>query len=225
MNDRHLPTVAPSRSGPLQPLRLASLLSSERAGALTQGSLIHEFFEQVQWSEAAPPSEAELRNVAKLWEAERSLTERCLERFHSMLRRPEIAWCLSMKSYLPPRDIGFSDALCNEFAGSPIELELLREQHLRVRDGQRIISGTIDRLVLLRQRGRLVGADIIDFKTDAVDGPFDEETEAKWEQYRDQLRLYARAVALRYNLASERITTRLVLLGPGRVELVDAGVR
>ncbi len=117
----------------------------------------------------------------------------------------------------------FALPLAAELAAGNCELDLHQERRLNVIDAGRTISGSIDRLVLIRRNGQVVAADIIDFKTDALIG--DEETAVrdKVAAYRDQLRSYARAIALMYKLTPERIATRLVMLATGRVETVEFG--
>ncbi|MBQ5788804.1 MAG: hypothetical protein IIW01_00815, partial [Thermoguttaceae bacterium] len=92
--------------------------------------------------------------------------------------------------------------------------------------------GSIDRLVLLRDGGRVVGADVVDFKTDRLslqraaapgaDGSFppdaalpplpDAET---LSAYRRQLEVYGAVVANWYSLPSERISLRLAFVSEG----------
>ena len=58
----------------------------------------------------------------------------------------------------------------------------------------------------------LVGADVIDFKTDSVSG--EKQVDATVEHYRPQLEAYRLAVSKMYRLHPDRISTRLLLLNP-----------
>ncbi|MEZ6057420.1 MAG: UvrD-helicase domain-containing protein [Planctomycetaceae bacterium] len=211
-----LPTVSPSQMGH-RSRRLASLLSNVRADAMTQGSLIHAFFEQVEWMEEGVPSADDLRVVADGFEAEVDLVKRCIERFSQLLKHPDLAWVLSRRSYLPPRDVDWSRETLQSLSEGPFEVEAYRERQLRVRDGNQIIGGIMDRLVLLRRDGKVVAADILDFKTDGLESGRVDFTEERWGGYGEQLRLYARAVALQYGLELGSLSARLLVLATGQV--------
>jgi ATP-dependent helicase/nuclease subunit A len=79
-----------------------------------------------------------------------------------------------------------------------------------------LLTGTLDRLVLIRRDSQVIAADIIDYKTDSVA----EGRAADLEQmshYRQQLHSYADAIAQVYRLDTERITRRLVFVQSGQV--------
>ena len=77
-------------------------------------------------------------------------------------------------------------------------------------------TGSIDRLVLIKQAGRVVAADIIDFKTDDL-GSGNKGREAKVEFYRPQLAAYKSAVARNYRLEEQQVAARLAFLAAGDV--------
>ena len=71
------------------------------------------------------------------------------------------------------------------------------------RDGNQIVSGTIDRLILVRSPdGKLLAAEIIDFKTD--------QDATQSERYEMQIAAYRRVIAS--SLRIENVSTRLVFL-------------
>ncbi len=79
---------------------------------------------------------------------------------------------------------------------------------------EQVWNGSIDRLVLATENGRVVWAEVIDFKSDAVEAG---ELEARAEHYRPQLEAYARVVAEQTGLTPEKVRLRLLFLSPGRV--------
>ncbi|MFK7769083.1 MAG: hypothetical protein AB8B55_17805 [Mariniblastus sp.] len=90
-------------------------------------------------------------------------------------------------------------------------------------DGE-LLSGVIDRLVLVYQGSKLVAADVIDFKSDRVDG---ENLQERIEHYRPQLNGYRRAVSKFANLPLSKISTRLAFPSAGKVvnlELIETSV-
>src|SRR5690606_16777840 len=143
----------------------------------------------------------------------------CLSQFQTMLRIPQIARALSKQSYRQPGDLGFTPALRKEISADGVDLEVIRERRFAVPDGDQLLNGSIDRLVLISRDGTPVAAEIIDFKTDAL--PENEQAiQDKIEHYRQQMAAYAYAVSTIYGLPPERIAARLVLLALGRVENV-----
>ncbi len=188
-------------------LKLASVLPLEDATGVERGTLFHAWLERMEWVEDGLPPDDQLRQIAESQGAPHLDIDRCLSQFQALLQQPQIANVLSRPSY--------------QSSHGNVELDLFQERRLNVIDAGRTISGSIDRLVLIRRNGQVVAADIIDYKTDALIG--DEETAVrdKVAAYRDQLRSYARAIALMYKLAPDRISTRLVMLAIGRVETVE----
>ena len=77
------------------------------------------------------------------------------------------------------------------------------------------MQGSIDRLVLLRGGGKLIGADVVDFKTDQVSS--DKALAAKVAFYRPQMEAYLRAAARLTRLPADRITGRLLFVSTGQV--------
>jgi ATP-dependent exoDNAse (exonuclease V) beta subunit len=86
-----------------------------------------------------------------------------------------------------------------------------------------LIRGTIDRLVQLKLGGRVVAADIVDFKTDRVSGEVGEWIRGRVEYYGAQLQEYRRAAARICRLDPARIQARLLLLQADAVVEVEGG--
>jgi len=95
--------------------------------------------------------------------------------------------------------------------------QVWRERPFAVRDGDTILSGTIDRLVVLFDGARPIAADVLDFKTDRVPGADPQAVQQRIEFYRPQLEAYRCAVADLFRLDRARISTRLAMLEPGMV--------
>src|SRR5690606_12790023 len=69
------------------------------------------------------------------------------------------------------------------------------------------MEGVIDRLVLTREAGRVVGAEVIDFKTDRLEPA---EVRRRVAFYRPQLEAYAAAVSSMYGIPRDRCAATLV---------------
>ena len=67
----------------------------------------------------------------------------------------------------------------------------------------------------------MLGADIIDYKTDRIDPEDPDRTlEARSEYYRGQLDIYARGLSASMQIPLEMINTRLAFVGAGIVTRV-----
>jgi len=100
--------------------------------------------------------------------------------------------------------------------GRDSALEALRERPVAAKgsgDGARLVLGRIDRLVLARRGGRVVGAEIVDFKTDSGGG----NDGAVAALHGPQLLAYRGAVAGMYGLDAGRVTCAVALVLQGRV--------
>jgi ATP-dependent exoDNAse (exonuclease V) beta subunit len=83
-----------------------------------------------------------------------------------------------------------------------------------------ILQGYIDRLVLSEEAGRVVSAEVLDFKTDQIDESDAQALEDRVAYYRPQIDAYRAAVAGRYGLGMEQVTGKLLFLRLGLVRKV-----
>ena len=143
--------------------------------------------------------------------------DRCLTQFRSLLQRQGIANILSRSAYQTARELPFAVSVQTELAQGSCEPDLHQERRFSVIDAGQLISGAIDRLVLIRRSGQVIAADILDFKTDVLPEGDESALQEISAAYRDQMRSYAKAVGLMYRLSPDRIATRLVLLSVGQV--------
>ena len=226
-------------------VKLASVLKLEDSAGADRGTLFHAWFERVSWLDDQRPDEAELRKIASQLGTGDLNVDRCISQFQSLLRLPQVAAVLSKRTYQPPRSLPFSPLVQAELADGPCEIDLDRERRFAVQVDGQMITGVIDRLVLLRRNWQVIAADIVDFKTDAMPGERGETRDESGEPaglaapqpstlnsqptapdkvaaYRDQMRAYARAIGQIYRLPPGRVSTRLLMLATGRMEVVEA---
>jgi ATP-dependent exoDNAse (exonuclease V) beta subunit len=211
--------VSPSRGATTGRVRLSRVLQSVDQRTLDRGTLIHAWFESIVWLDDGRPSRESLRQIATELGAGDTETNAAISQFQAMLARPDITFALSRVGYSSPSSLQLNrDVLC-ELSSAPLRLEVERERRFVVRDGPAIVSGAIDRLVLMYHGDRLLAVDIIDFKTGT--GTNDPAgLRVRMDIYRKQLASYARAVARIYQIEDNRISTRLLMLDTGRVEAV-----
>ena len=212
-----MPEVQPSRHG-VKVIRMQDVLAAPRQ-ARARGTLIHSWFEKLGWLDDGAPNDEALRRIARRLEPHEVDLERAIRDFAAMLRVPAIAWALSRQAYLAPEGLMAKTLRCLP-AAEGLTLRVQNERRFAVPIDGEMIRGCMDRLVLLEQNGGVVAADVCDYKTDVLEGLDPLVVEERLAGYRQQLRLYVRAAARLYALPEERVSARLFLLGPGRVDEV-----
>ena len=174
-----------------------------KGDARLRGTVVHAWCERLEWMEEGLPDDTALLAVA-LEEAPGLAEERVQEwisDFKLWMKGEAVLKVLSRTSYP---------------SGARVERELPFLQ--RVPEG--ILQGLIDRLVLWEEGGRVVGAEVLDFKTDYVDGSEADALAVKVDFYRPQIDAYRRAVAGRYRLEPSQVSGKLLFLMPGVVREV-----
>jgi ATP-dependent helicase/nuclease subunit A len=199
---RFLPRRKPSGHDESDHVELALLLDLGTEPALRAGRIAHAWFEQIEWIEDGVPEDGALRAVARAIapEMRADALDALLARFRGWLAAPEVRRVLSRAAYP---------------AGATVE----REMPFVVRDGGALVEGVIDRLVLVHEDGRVARAEIVDFKTDALDGSDRAKFEERVGYYRGQMEVYRRAVGGLYGVAGEAVGAKLVTVEAGRVVL------
>jgi ATP-dependent helicase/nuclease subunit A len=188
-------------------------LRLEPVAAMTRGSILHAWFERIGWLEDGVPSDAELLRVAgKLATADVDLVAE-LKRFRRILAQPVVAAVLSRSAGSADESLGLPAKICAELGRADVTATLECERSVVVREEDALLFGTIDRLTLYSRDGRLIAADILDYKTDAVTAPG--EIADRMATYRPQLEAYRRAISSLTSLPSQRVSTRLLFVEAG----------
>ena len=195
-------------------VELASRLRLDAQGALDRGTLIHAWFEQIEWLDDELPDDHVLLAVADRLELGSLDASALLSQFRASLARPAIAGLLSRGTYRQSAPAGVADP----------HWQVRREYPFVIREDEAILSGAIDRLVVLYDgppaASKPVAAEVIDFKTDRV-GPDDPPAlAARVAHYRPQLEAYHRAAARLLGLVPGRVSARLAFVESGVVRAV-----
>ncbi len=91
------------------------------------------------------------------------------------------------------------------------EVELWREKDFLHQTAKGVVSGTFDRVVLIREKGKIVRAEILDYKSDHL------ATEAEFlERHATQLQIYREALAAMTKLEPAKICCALLALRLGK---------
>jgi ATP-dependent helicase/nuclease subunit A len=202
---RTLPRRTPSELEGGSRTDLSLVLRLGAAEARDRGSIAHLWLEQVQWLEEGVPhhdTRAQLaRTVAP--DIDDASLAGITARFDAWLASPAIAAALSRSAH--PAAADRTDVV------SRVECEV----PFIHRDGDILIEGIIDRLVIDRSEDGVSAARIIDYKTDDVSD--DAALARRFDHYVPQLQAYRRAVAGMYRLPPHAVSAHLVFLEAGAV--------
>jgi len=207
---RGLGRRAPSQAN-AGPIRLAELRKVANSAAMDRGTLFHAWFEEVVWLDDGPPGKPLLESIARRLGFQPDQIQQHVTNFLSMLQRDAARRLLSRTSYLSHSEPPLPAAIVDELKSAPCSIEVLREHDVAVRLEGELLTGSIDRLVLIRRGEQVLAADIIDYKTDVI-SPEGLDSHERTAHYRRQLQAYADAVSTIYELAPERIATRLLFV-------------
>lgn len=176
---------------------LAARLRLDTSAALARGTLVHAWFEQIGWLDDGEPDDAALLAIAARHGFSPEQSAGYLVEFSRTLAQAAVRDALSRQTYKGRR------------------VQVWRERPFAVADGDAILSGSIDRLVISYDGDRPTAADVIDFKTDAVFLDSPQALAERIEHYRPQLEAYRRAVCELTGLPAEKVTLRLLFTQAG----------
>ena len=168
------------------------LFSSAGSNARNYGNEVHAVFEQLEWVEDEQAVEEVLKGVQG--------SEEIVEHVRRCLSDSKVLDLFLKKE-------GDAEVWCEK------AFELLL-------DGD-WISGVFDRVVLVRdgENGKVLRADIVDYKTSRVESA--EEIVAEAEYYRSQMAVYREALSKLVGLSETKIRCLLVFTRPAEVVEID----
>lgn len=215
--NRGLAMVEPSDLEGGSTVRINELLSLDRAERLERGTLMHRWFEEIEWLDEGPPAETRLRTLAGLHASVGVNVDDEVIRFEQFLQEPETVALLTRRSYeVAPGS--FAPKIQTRISSSDTRLEVHREWGFTApgKDGG-LMTGIVDRLVLIYDATsfELLAADIIDYKTDEIDSP--DAADLRTAFYREQIQAYRLAVEQLYRLPPDQISARLLFVTAGKV--------
>lgn len=206
---RKLSTPGPSTSGP-----------GDRVAGRQRGIVMHAWFEQIQWlDDGVPDPEALRRRAIEVMDAQfdAKQLDAWLDDFRQACQSPAIAELLSRRAYDRLYALGFPASVATSVRPAERACEVFTERKFAIRQGDQLVNGVVDRLIVIQTGGRRVAADIVDYKTDVVEPGDASALREKVEYYRPQLAAYRRAVAAFLSLPVEHVASRLVFTHPRQV--------
>ena len=187
-------------------INLKSKLSFDAGRSLDRGGLLHRCFQQVLWLDDGMVSDQALREA--LADIPASELAPILRDFRSACSKPNILSRLSQSAY----------------RADGVTLDVWRERRFFVKDTvenrEVILSGQFDRVVLTRLDGKIVAAELIDFKSDHIRPGHSIHDLAT--HYLPQVRAYRRALSRMTGLDQAAITANLLFIDADEiVEVAD----
>lgn len=198
-----------------EPVAVSDAFSIGSAQGVLFDTLIHAFFETVDWLDGYTLDRSLLRQIGQSQltpdQLQKISLEAAIDEFEDLLRLSSVQAALSRLRYQRERH-----------GKSPDQVEVITEHLVSEQLDGNLLTGTIDRLVILCSEGKPYAAEVIDFKTDA----FDEDLVLIWledrvDQHRTQMLAYAKVVANLYQIPVENVSTELLMLSTD--DLVSVG--
>lgn len=218
---RNLPRVSPSQKDEGTRIRLETVLPVGDSVAMLRGSLFHAWLEQITWLEDSMLDHDRMRFIANQLGCPGEKTEKWAKEFSAALKRPTLHNFLYREQYLAATGDLFSQELMAHLVDGRYHLQVENERGFAIYRQGKLISGSIDRLVTIRDDEKVLAADVIDFKTDMLPANDMTAINERVDHYRNQMHQYRLAVNQFYDLPKENISTRLFLLHFGRVIKVE----
>lgn len=195
--------ATPSRERTGETVSAASLLTFCESRGATLGDLVHRWFERIEWLDDETPSAEQLLAYAAEAGFDAALAREALPMFVGAIERAPIRAALSRSVWMArePR---------------AEEVRVRRERPFAVRDGDRLLEGRFDRLVIGRTGERTVRAEVFDFKTDhAATGLSGDALSRYAETHRAQMEAYQRAAARLLSLSEDHVAVTLIFTAAG----------
>ena len=214
---RGLPRTSPSRLEGGNEMVLGSIFERhDNHEAVTRGSMIHGCFQLATWLDEAIPDREDLARHLRRIDPTIEDFSAFIDEFYLMIKQDNVRNLLSRSTYQESYLLEFAQP--GEIMHEANRLKVQTERHFAVQADEGMLEGVIDRLVLVYQGDDIVAADIIDFKTDEVDG---DNLHSKIEYYSPQLTGYRDAVSKFARIPQAKISTRLVFVTTGQVVNLD----
>jgi ATP-dependent exoDNAse (exonuclease V) beta subunit len=219
---RNLERTSPSSLEGGAQLRGATIIAAKPQHVFGVGTLFHAWLAEIAWLDAELPSDKRLREIAARLRATSGISDDKIDghiaRFRQQLAAKPIAELLSQSFYQSPANLGLEQ---KSWPSPTSQITPFRERAFALhQDQEKLLTGSIDRLVVISSNNNPIAADVIDFKTDDITASQKSLLAEKIEFYRPQMEAYRRATASLFNLDQNQIGARLVFLNCGIVQAV-----
>jgi ATP-dependent exoDNAse (exonuclease V) beta subunit len=164
---------------------------------LQMGSILHALFEHILWIDGGVPGERALCEVAMAKGAGACEAEQAVCEFMGMIKQPEVRKALLRSTYTEN--------------GQTVTVH--RELPFALRDGNKLVSGVMDRVVVRKSEESVVDVEVLDYKTDGLG---EETLSEKVERYRKQIEVYKWAAMKLFGVDESHVSARLLFVRAGK---------
>lgn len=196
-------------------------LAAKSSVALGIGTLFHAWLAEVAWLDDGLPSDEKLRRIAARLRGNSDISTgqivTHLARLRGQLTAQAITEVLSRRFYDSPAKMGLK---MKSWPKGAVEVVAQRERAFALQQEQKLMTGSIDRLVIVRSGGKPIAADVIDFKTDEIPPGDARALAEKVEFYRPQLEAYREVSAQLLQIDLKQVGGRIVFLNYGTVQSI-----
>jgi len=187
------------------------------------GTLFHAWLAEINWLDDGAPTDQRLRDIAARLRATSGISDDQLDshitRFRDQLAAQPIANLLSQSFYHSPANLGLTQ---KAWPSPALEFKVFTERAFALQQNrdQKLLTGSIDRLVVITCGNKPIAADVIDFKTDEITASQKSILAEKINFYRPQLEAYRQASAQLLQLDPTQVGGRIVFLNCGIVQAI-----
>ena len=212
---RRFQRIAPSSKETKVAVRFETLLPTGPSNGREKGTLFHAWLEEIDWIENGLPKVETLRTVADRHGLQHLDIDECLVEFQKIIARSELERLLTRETYFSEYS-PIPTEILSQLDKNSIKISVFNERNFSIIQDFSLVAGSIDRLVTISSEGKILAADIIDFKTDSLPNDLIAIND-RVDYYRGQLQAYRMAASKFLSIEPERITARLALLRLGKV--------
>ena len=213
-SQRGLPKILPSLVSEGDQVDLSQAFHSwGNLASLERGRILHGCFERLSWADESLPTSDQLESFLRSLAPSVADFKPYINDFYRLLDLPKVKNLFSRRGY-ETTYMGLAMVDDDQIAIEPNRVEVCTERRFAVATDSGFLQGVIDRMVLIFRGDQLIGADIIDLKTERLDST---QLHDHINRHRPQLQAYRTAAATFLRLPVERISTRLVFIESGQI--------
>ena len=213
-SQRGLPKILPSLVSEGDQVDLSQAFQSwGNLASLERGRILHGCFERLTWADENMPTSDQLETFLRSLAPSVADFKSYIADFYRLLDLPKVKNLFSRRGY-ETTYMGLAMVDDDQIAIEPNRVEVCTERRFAVATDSGFLQGVIDRMVLIFRGDQLIGADIIDLKTERVEST---QLHDHINRHRPQLQAYRTAAATFLRLPIERISTRLVFIDSGQI--------
>ena len=213
-SQRGLPKILPSLVSEGDQVDLSQAFQSwSNLASLERGRILHGCFEKLTWADEDLPTADQLESFLRSLAPTVADFKPYIDDFYRLLDLPKVKNLFSRRGY-ETTYMGLAVVADDQVAIEPNRVEVCTERRFAVATDSGFLQGVIDRMVLIYRGEQLIGADIIDLKTEQLNST---QLHDHTNRHRPQLQAYRTAAATFLRLPVERISTRLVFIETGQI--------